>query len=597
MLFSFLKFQKIFFSDIFLSFIVYAESHGLAYFLFFFIFSKKFFKNYFLKFFVLKEKFQKKIILFSIFIFILFSCQAQIILIDQSKKLCDGDSVIINVFNIYSNYKWSNGESTSQIKIKHEGTYSVTVTDVDGKNFTGSILVPLNSNPPPPIIQGTAFICPNGFTTLFVDDIYADVHWSNGISGLQNTINVPGNYAVTVIDQNGCMSTSTDTVRSGNVFPSKLPRSITLCEKDSIVLDATVSGALNYYWNTDDTTASITVRDSGMYNVFIRNGQCVSYDTTFINAVPSPHYTLGNDTSICANDTIILRIPKNESYYYQWQNNAHDTFFVVKDSGLYILRVSLGSCDTTLRKHVSVFNYQSKIPILDTSVCSVPFRIIPQIPDVRAYKWFNGSTNTFLDVTQSGKYNLLAYNKKCYTDVNYIVTVLDTPKIDLGPDTIVCVSNSPPNYTLKYNPILNTSYLWSTGETAQSINVNFSGLYYLFAGNKCGRSKTSVNVKFDYCDYVFIPNAFSPNDDGNNDVLQLYPTYNVEKIIQFQIYNRFGVLVFDAGSFDVIDAPQHAWTGKLNSGFFPNDVYIYQLLFQTREGKIYQEKGDITLLK
>ena len=550
-------------------------------------------KNYFQK-----KLYRKKLILSSVYIFIIFSANSQIILIEGSKKLCSGDSITLKVPRVFSNYSWSTGAKDSSIVIKTAGVYGVTVTDADAKKYIGSIYVPVYDNPPPPQIQGPPFICMQGVTTIFVDTLYASVYWSNGVTGNNNTIHDVGKYSVTVTDDNGCSSSAMDTVKFGNIIRSKLPRSVTLCDKDSIILNAGDPAALSYYWSTDDTTSSITVRDSGVYNVIIGNGQCVSYDTTFVNTLPSPTYSLGNDTSICANDTIVLRVPNNEAYYYQWQNNSHDTFFTVKDSGLYKLRISLGSCDTTLQKHVSIFNKKQPEPLLDISVCKLPYRIIPDLTGVRAYKWQDGSTENYFDVRTSGKYNLTAYNEKCYTDVNYVVTLLDTPKINLGPDTIVCIQNNSPFFILKSGlPEKSTGFLWSTGETTPNITINIADKYYLLAGNKCGRSVDSINIAFNFCNYVYVPTAFSPNDDGNNDVLQVFPTFDVDKIIVFQIFNRWGIMVFDAENFETTDAPQRSWNGKNNTGTYPPDVYVFHLMYSTRSGKIYEKTGDVTLLR
>ncbi len=560
--------------------------------------SKINFNIFFLEINFQKNFFPKKIILSSVFIFIIFSAQSQIILIDGSNKLCAGDSIALKVAKVFSSYSWSTGASESSIIVKTAGTYGVTVTDADAQKYIGSIYVPVYDNPPPPQIQGPPFICSQGVTTIFVDTLYASVHWSNGVTGNANTVHEAGKYSVTVTDANGCTSSTTDTVRAGNIIRSKLPRSITLCDKDSIVLNAADPDASSYYWSTDDSTSSITVRDSGMYNVIIGNGQCVSYDTTFVNTLPSPAYSLGNDTSICANDTIVLRVPNNAAYYYRWQNNAHDTFFSVKDSGLYTLRISLGSCDTTLQKHVAVFNLQKTKPLLDITVCRLPYRIIPDLTGVRAYKWQDGSTENFFDVTKSGKYNLTAYNRKCYTDVNYVVTLLDTPKINLGPDTVVCIQNNSPAFILKSGlPTESTSFLWSTRETTPNITVNFADKYYLLADNKCGRSIDSINIAFNFCNYMYVPTAFSPNDDGINDVLQLFPTFNVDKIIVFQIFNRWGILVFNAENFETTDTPQRTWNGKNKDSNYPPDVYVFHILYSTRDGKIYEKTGDVTLLR
>ena len=94
---------------------------------------------------------------------------------------------------------------------------------------------------------------------------------------------------------------------------------------------------------------------------------------------------------------------------------------------------------------------------------------------------------------------------------------------------------------------------------------------------------------------VFIPNAFSPNGDGENDVFMIYSDKEVEAIISFRIYNRWGALVFADESFAPND-PAHGWNGffkseKMNPGVF---VYVAEVLFL--DGVTVQFSGDVSLL-
>lgn len=89
---------------------------------------------------------------------------------------------------------------------------------------------------------------------------------------------------------------------------------------------------------------------------------------------------------------------------------------------------------------------------------------------------------------------------------------------------------------------------------------------------------------------VFLPNAFSPNGDGKNDVLYVL-TNQAELDIHLVIYNRWGERVFETRSTSI------GWNGEYNGSFLPPDVYGYQLTTRCPGGKEHFRKGNISLLK
>jgi gliding motility-associated-like protein len=96
---------------------------------------------------------------------------------------------------------------------------------------------------------------------------------------------------------------------------------------------------------------------------------------------------------------------------------------------------------------------------------------------------------------------------------------------------------------------------------------------------------------------LFIPNAFSPNGDGQNDYLSIFGNAaDVEKIITFQVFNRWGNLVYNDPNIRLND-PTSGWNGKCQDRELPNDVFIYVIVAQMKKGEIFQKKGDVLLTK
>jgi gliding motility-associated-like protein len=109
----------------------------------------------------------------------------------------------------------------------------------------------------------------------------------------------------------------------------------------------------------------------------------------------------------------------------------------------------------------------------------------------------------------------------------------------------------------------------------------------------CTASDTAtVCVVSNLCDYpmIFVPNVFSPNGDGLNDVLYVRG-FNAEEILSFEIYNRWGQRVFET------DDLAHGWDGKVDGKEVAGDVFAYFLRVKCQVGGEYFTKGNVTVLR
>ncbi|MBK8192181.1 MAG: gliding motility-associated C-terminal domain-containing protein [Lewinellaceae bacterium] len=136
------------------------------------------------------------------------------------------------------------------------------------------------------------------------------------------------------------------------------------------------------------------------------------------------------------------------------------------------------------------------------------------------------------------------------------------------------------------------TYLWSTGENTPVITVSATGTYTVTMTNPCGSTTVSVEVPRlgCICDIQF-PNAFTPDNDSNNDRFQ--PVKPCSNFTEFQlfVYNRWGENVY-AGT-----AQNEGWNGENNGLPAPSDVYVWYATFKTPEGEKKTMQGDVTLLR
>jgi gliding motility-associated-like protein len=156
------------------------------------------------------------------------------------------------------------------------------------------------------------------------------------------------------------------------------------------------------------------------------------------------------------------------------------------------------------------------------------------------------------------------------------------------PDTTLCVSQQ----WLIDVTYPRSIYRWQDGSTMPQYKVTSEGLYSVDVTNTCGTTTGTSIVKYDNCDCNFyVPNAFTPNNDGNNDVFKpryicLFSSYTLK------IFNRWGQLVFASAN------PDNGWDGRLNGQAQPTGSYIWVMLYKdSLKGKMIEQKGIVELIR
>ncbi|HHB77633.1 MAG TPA: gliding motility-associated C-terminal domain-containing protein, partial [Saprospiraceae bacterium] len=96
---------------------------------------------------------------------------------------------------------------------------------------------------------------------------------------------------------------------------------------------------------------------------------------------------------------------------------------------------------------------------------------------------------------------------------------------------------------------------------------------------------------------VYIPNVFSPNGDGINDKFTLYANKKGEELVLFQIYDRWGNMVYEATHKDVQAFQSDGWDGFYKGKLMDNGVYVYQAIVKFIDGDVREFSGDVTLVR
>lgn len=170
-----------------------------------------------------------------------------------------------------------------------------------------------------------------------------------------------------------------------------------------------------------------------------------------------------------------------------------------------------------------------------------------------------------------------------YHDVRF----LTKPVVNLGQD--LCMGDS-----LQIKIQTDSGYAQYNWMGALSPNhtyiVRGPGIYTVSVSNKCGTHNDQIEV-FKECDFpVFIPSAFTPNNDGLNDRFG-YPLQNKNRFISMSIFNRWGQLLFYSKK------PEQGWDGTFKGAIQPNDSYVYLFHLSTLDGRTIEQKGIINLIR
>jgi len=178
--------------------------------------------------------------------------------------------------------------------------------------------------------------------------------------------------------------------------------------------------------------------------------------------------------------------------------------------------------------------------------------------------------------------------KGCDSVSLYKISIAKNPAaLSLGLDTCFTESDS----VVLHATDGYTSYKWNDLITqSPDYTAHQAGTYTVSVSNICGAKTDSIHV-YEQCEFpVYMPNAFTPNGDHLNDLFRV-PSVNLNRLIRFTIYNRWGKVVFETTKIN------DGWDGNLKSIPQQEGIYIYNLQMETITGKRINQKGTFTLVR
>jgi gliding motility-associated-like protein len=270
------------------------------------------------------------------------------------------------------------------------------------------------------------------------------------------------------------------------------------------------------------------------------------------------------------------------------------------DTVYYVVKASNVSCFRT--DTVLVYSVANPAPVIDTNgstaVCSNQNVNIATVGSYASYLWNNGSTGSSINVSAPGPYFVTVTDNNGCTGTSNTITIssIAVPTVNVFPDTLIMYGDSVMLTTdLNLNSSIIDSFMW-----APAINISctsctnpvvapVSDQYYSVIVHASGCTVSdSALIRILLPNNFFIPNAFTPNGDGNNDNFFIQSQSGVS-VISFQVFNRLGEKVYD----NLVP-----WDGTYKGKPAPAGVYVYiYKLALFGEDIALLRKGSVTLIR
>ncbi|MGV3540704.1 MAG: gliding motility-associated C-terminal domain-containing protein [Rufibacter sp.] len=326
------------------------------------------------------------------------------------RSICPGASTVLDATQTNATYRWSTGSTQPTVTVSQPGTYWVDVT-VDGCTTRDEAVVS-NFSPPAVELGPDQQLCQGETLVLNAELPNATYLWQDGSTGPTLTVTAAGRYEVTVTNAQGCSTTDAITIGYKPLPIVNLGPNRVLCTGEPLVLGSAMAGA-TYKWSTGATTATISPTASGTYWQEVTVNGCSARDEVNVLFNPLPIVRLGNDTTLCDGETLLLDIDRPNATY-AWFDGSTTPTFLVSQPGTYWVEVTNELGCTTRDEMVVHYLTPPAIELgSDVTLCYGDSLVVGQdLPNV-TYVWQDGSTLPTYTIKQPGTYRVTASLQHC----------------------------------------------------------------------------------------------------------------------------------------------------------------------------------------
>jgi gliding motility-associated-like protein len=530
------------------------------------------------------------------------SATATDIQVDGSTTVCGSTSATLTassttvtnpIFTWYSNANLTTVVYTGAVFVtpvlNSTTTYYVTVKGTNrcenSPANAKSVTLTISSVPVMPIVAtaGTT-ICTGSATTLNIQNVQTGVtyQWfvdattttvlATGVSFTTGVLNANTDYYVRAVGTTGCTGASertkvtvTVTAKPGNATVASTTINSCTGSTATITISNPLSGVTYTYYSaatggtalgTGNSFTTPVLTSNTTYYVAASAGNCSSDSRTQVNVVVSaiptaPTSVTASSNQSCVGSTVILTVNNPDANLnYRWysvanagtalfEGNSYTTQALTATTTFYVESVSkIGGCASTTRTAVTV----TVNPVLATPVVTVQ------------------------TVTNSSI--LFAWNAVAGA-TGYEISI---------------------NGGTNWVPVANTTYLASGLQAAQSVTILVRAKGQVACQTSANSTPTTGTTDGPSNTDLYVPNTFTPNGDGRNDIFLAYGKSVAN--FKMRIYNQWGQLISETSNIS------QGWDGSFKGTIQPSGVYVYQIEVKFNgdtTAKTY--KGTVTLLR
>ncbi len=535
------------------------------------------------------------------------------------------------------NFAWSNGASTSSLTGLAAGTYTVTVTDANNCNVVDNVII----NAPPTITatttttpvsctggtDGTATVVGIGGSGAFT---YA---WSSNQIGGTATGLGAGIYTVTVTDGVGCFITTTANIveldalnPSGGIIAN--PVSCFGGNDGSIEVLGMTGGTMpyTYLWGTTPTQDSSVAVNlmAGVYSLLITDANGCTFGTVNVTvnqpvaAVAATISTIDPSCNGAFDGSVtVVTTGGTPSYTYSWSDGQTTQTALDLPIGTYDVTITdaKGCTATNSATLIEPNPLMAQLYSIPTS-CNgrrdgriVADTVYGGTPPY-AYS-IDGVNFQPIDIIffglAGGNYDLTVEDGNGCTFEQQIL--IDEPPlivVDLGPDVVLelgdnmlleAISNVTDSLTYTWGSTPGDSSMTCIDCATPMIAPVRTTTYTVTVKDTSGCTATdNVVVTIDKNRNVFIPNVFTPNGDGRNDIFHVFAGTGVVQVKTFMIYDRWGAKLYEATNIQP-NSPSVGWDGSFRGKDMTPGVYVFFIEIEFADKLVFPYKGDVTLIR
>ena len=567
----------------------------------------------------------------------------------QGAGYCIGtQSITLTAPYGYQNYQWFTANFSQNLGNEQNLTLNpppadstllaVIVIPYDGYGCKDTIYTRVRATPAPTVFAGNdTTSCagtpiPIGMvtTTNWLYQWTPSTNLSNP-TGSYTLANPPATtmYSLTATDAtSGCTVADSVVVNVVNINSSLSVNGDTIvCGNNQINVSLSVTGAYQIQWYKNNqpisgaTGNTLAIQDTGRYYATLQQSGCiVSTRVVEIKRVekPTAAFTL-NATEFCFPNNLITAAANSNvtanTYQWLWGDGATATGNSVQHNytnpGTYTITLMVTNpygCSDTSKKSVTIKPTPQSAFEINTYCVGVFLNIDNTTTYIGSstlqYQWSFGNGNS-----SNAQNPVYQYAVAGNYQIRLAVVAADCPADTSSFSKIITIVAPPAGKQITISAIINqattlqtvnqgNAYLWLPADNLNSNTIaqplftgNADKKYLVSITNDAGCTTIdTVDVKVYKAAGIWVPKAFSPNNDGVND--RLYPfLIGIKELRYFRVWNRWGQLVYESKT----DLP--GWNGIYNNKLQPIDAYVWEAIGITQNNETIKAKGTVNLLQ